>query len=287
MGEVTDQLLMRVGLEKVGGAWQGAVFKHSWGFPSGPNRLLMAKDGSIIVGSAGGNGGWTQSNQYWDLQRLVPTGKVPFEMLMIRSKGPSAMEIEFTQPVAPASVAPANFALSQWNYTPTSAYGGPKTNTSTPTVSAAALSADGKKVTLTVSGMKEGYVLGFTLKNMKSAAGESIWSNVGYYTQNKFGPGVDHTYDSAGVTGMAPAPEALARDWSVRMAAPGRLDVRAPGSGSYVLSLADGRGRLLARCSGAAGSAGSCSTGAGMIKGIVFWEGRSSAGVARGKLAAP
>lgn len=287
MGEVTARLLMRVGLEMVGNAWQGCIFKHSWEFPSGPNRLLLAKDGSIIVGSAGGNGGWVSSDRYWDLQRLVPTTTVPFEMLMIRSKGANSMEIEFTQPVAAASVIAGNFVLTQWDYTPTSAYGGPKTNTSTLAVSAATLSSDGKKVTLTVSGLRERFVVGFNLRNFKSASGENLWSNIGHYTLNKFGPGTDHTYDSA-PTAVIGAPEERARDWSVRMRAPGLLDVRAPGQGDFSFALLDARGRVVSSGSGKAGEAGAVlDLGAGMGKGIWFWEGRGPAGFARGKLALP
>jgi hypothetical protein len=286
MGEVTNRLLMRVGLEMVGGAWQGCVFKHSWEFPSGPNRLLLAKDGSIIVGSAGGNGGWVSSDQYWDLQRLVPTGKVPFEMLMIRSKGANTMEVEFTQPAQPATVTAGAFRLSQWDYTPTSAYGGPKTNSSTPTVSAAALSADGKKATLTVSGLKEKFVVSVTLNGIKSATGETPWTNVGYYTQNKFGPGTEHTYEAVTATGNGIRERA--RLWSVRMAAPGVLQVAAPGRGGFRFTLTDARGRVLARAAGNAGKEGVLlRIGAGMGKGIAFWEGGGSEGVARGKLILP
>ena len=287
MGEVTDRLLMRVGLEMVGGAWQGCIFKHSWGFPSGPNRLLMAKDGSIILGSAGGTGGWVSSDQYWDLQRLVPTGKVPFEMLMIRSRGPNAMEVEFTQPVQASTITAAAFKLSQWDYTPTSAYGGPKTNVSTPTVSAAVLSADGKKVALTIGGLKEKFVVSVSLNGVKSDIGESPWTNVGYYTQNKFGPGADHTYDS-GASAMRGNPEMLARNWSLRQSAPGMLFVKAPGSGKFDLALTDVSGRRVAHISGSAGEAGTTiAVGAALARGLLFWEGRCSEGVARGKLVSP
>lgn len=283
MGEVTNQLLMRVGMESVGGAWQGCVFKHSWGFPSGPNRLLLAKDGSVIVGSAGGNGGWTVGSQYWDLQRLVPTGKVPFEMLMIRSKGANSLEIEFTQPAS--AVAAGNFKLSQWDYTPTSAYGGPKTNTSTPAVSAAALSADGKKVTLTVGGLKEKFVLSVTLSGVKSATGEAPWTDVGYYTLNKFGPGTDHTFDAA-PSGLQD-PGLRAKRWSLRMTAPGLLNVAAPGRGDFKIAVSDARGRVVARGTGKAGENGlALDLGADLGNGILFWEGGGSEGVARGKLMA-
>jgi hypothetical protein len=285
MGEVTARFLSRVGLEKVGGAWQGVCFKHSWNFPSGPNRLLMAPDGSIIVGSAGGNGGWVSSDQYWDLQRLAPTAVVPFEPLMIRSKGATSMEIEFTHPVAASSVTAANFRASQWDYTPTSAYGGPKTNSSTPTVSAAALSGDGKKVTLTLSGLKEKFVVAITMSNIKSATGENLWTNVGYYTCNKFGPGTDHVL--GGGVPISARPEERARDWSVRPGAPGTLNVQAPGSGNFVFTLSDARGRVISRGTGKAGQAVQ-SIGLGApTGGIFFWEGRGPTGFARGKIVLP
>lgn len=286
IGEVTARTLMRVGLEKTGGAWQGVCFKHSSEFPSGPNRLLMSPDGSIIVGSAGGNGGWVSGDRYWDLQRLTPTGTVPFEPLMIRSLGATGMEIEFTQPVAPSSVTAGNFKASQWNYTPTSAYGGPKTNSSSPSVSAAALSADGKKVALTLSGLKEKFVVSITMSNIKSATGESPWTNIGYYTCNKFGPGADHTLGS-GVP-ISARPEERARGWSVRAGAPGTLSVQAPGRGNFFFSLSDARGRAIARGAGTAGQAGkTLDLGEGAGGGVFFWEGKGPTGSARGKLVLP
>lgn len=283
MGEVTNRMLLRVGLEKVGGAWQGCVFKHSWEFPSGPNRLLLAKDGSIIVGSAGGNGGWVSGDRYWDLQRLVPTAAVPFEMRMIRSKGPGSLEIEFTQPVA--AVAPADFAVQEWWYQPTSAYGGPKKDPTTLAVSAAALSADGKRATLQVANLKETWVVGITAKNLKSAAGEALWSNVGYYTLNKFGPGTDHALSP--VTAARSGKPSPGGGWALTPDAAGTLQVRAPGNGAFGLTLSDSRGRIVARCSGRAGSPAACALGSGAGKGIFFWEGRSASGHAKGKMVIP
>jgi hypothetical protein len=206
-------------------------------------------------------------------------------MLMIRSKGANSMEVEFTQPAQASTVTAAAFKLSQWDYTPTSAYGGPKTNASTPTVSSAVLSADGKKATLTVGGLKEKFVVSITLNGVKSAGGETPWTNIGYYTQNRFGPGTDHVFDAT--TGIRNDPREAAKSWNVRKTAPGLLQVAAPGQGAFRIILSDALGRVVARGEGKAGEIATLNPGAAMGTGILFWEGGGSEGVARGKLILP
>jgi hypothetical protein len=126
-------------------------------------------------------------------------------------------------------------------------------------------------------------VVSVTLLNLKSAAGESPWVNVGYYTQNKFGPGTDHAL--GGSVPIHASPEARARDWSVRAGAAGTLRVRAPGSGRFTFVLSDARGRTIARGAGPAGIP--LDLGTQVRGGLCFWEGRGPAGAARGKLILP
>jgi hypothetical protein len=190
VGEVTLQSIFRGSLEKVGGRLQGCVFRFAWDMPAGVNRLLAAPDGSgsILVGGVGGDGGWTLKEPWYDLERMTPTDSMPFDMLAVRSMGPSKMEIEFTKPLAPEAAVAARFQVNQWRYVPTDAYGGPKVDNATLTVGGVALSADGRKATLDIAGLKTGHVVRIRLSGLKSKSGEAPWGVDAHYTLNAFGP---------------------------------------------------------------------------------------------------
>jgi hypothetical protein len=70
-------------------------------------------------------------------------------------------ELEYTKPVSDATAAQlaARYRAEQWRYVPTPAYGGPKTDEETLSVTSATLSSDKLKVTLKLSGLKPGRVL--------------------------------------------------------------------------------------------------------------------------------
>lgn len=79
---VSDQghsKIMRMTLEKVNGRYQGACFPFREGFSSGLLRLRFGIDGSMFGGMT--SRGWSSTGRDpYGLQRLLWTGKVPFEM---------------------------------------------------------------------------------------------------------------------------------------------------------------------------------------------------------------
>jgi hypothetical protein len=189
IAEVTQQRILRMFTEKVAGRLQGSVFFHSWDMPAGVNRLIDSPDGTIILGGVGGDGGWTFKTPWYDLEKMTPTDKIPFEMKAVRSLSSSSMEVEFTKPITAAMATPAKFQVRQWGYTPTANYGGPKIGEVGLTVSSANLSGDGLKVVLNMQGLKTGQVVRIRLSGVRSAADEATWHNDAYYTLNAFGPG--------------------------------------------------------------------------------------------------
>lgn len=188
VGEVTNQAIFRLSLEKVGGRLQGCAFPFAWDMPAGVNRMLSSPDGTILVGGAGGTGGWTFKEPWYDLERMVPTGETAFEMFAVRSLGPKSVELEFTRPLAADMAAPAHFQARQWRYAPTSAYGGPKVDDAAVPVASVRLSPDGLRAVLELTGLKTGHVLSLRLKDVKSKSGEIPWATDAYYTLNAFGP---------------------------------------------------------------------------------------------------
>ena len=92
--------LQRYFLEKVGNAYQDAVFRFSSGLDAAANRIIEGPDSAIYIGGIGTGewGGWSWSGKYYGLQRMAPNGTSRFDMLAVRSLSASTMELEFTEP---------------------------------------------------------------------------------------------------------------------------------------------------------------------------------------------
>jgi glucose/arabinose dehydrogenase len=240
MGEVTNQRILRANLERVDGRLQGCVFPFAANMPAGVQRLLEAKDGSgaIIVAGVGGDGGWTIKTPWYDLERLTPTSTLPFEMFAVRSLGAASLEVEFTKAIAAADAVPARFSVSSFWYEPTSAYGGAKKDNRLLSVSGAAVSADGKRVTLTVAGLQTGRVLQIRLQDLKSKDGESPYATDGYYTLNAFGPGEQIPVSMDGGAARAPSPA-----WGIRSSGT-EAQIRPPLAGPFTLRLLSLDGKI-------------------------------------------
>src|SRR4051794_36739709 len=79
VGDQTHSTIMRVYLEKVKGRYQGACFPFKSGFGSGIVPVRFGKDGSLFAG--GTTRGWgSRGTKPFSIERLVWTGKVPFEV---------------------------------------------------------------------------------------------------------------------------------------------------------------------------------------------------------------
>ncbi len=202
LGELTAGGIRRLFLEKVNGQWQGAAFRFSQGFEVGVNRMILDKDGSIIIGGIGAAGNWSWRGTQHGVQRLVPNGKQTFEMHSV-SAMPNGFEIRFTKPVDPTWLADAaNFQATQWRYEPTVRYGGPKLGVQSLEVADARPSEDGRSVAITVPGLKPGHVVRLRT-DPTSTDGERIWSTEAYYTLNQI-PAADAPR-GVGVGAIAPA----------------------------------------------------------------------------------
>ncbi|MGK5440440.1 family 16 glycoside hydrolase [Micromonospora sp. URMC 105] len=186
-GDVTYGGIQRAYLEKVGGEYQGAVFRLTQGLEAGVTRISQGPDGAIYAGGLGAGGNWGQEGKLtYGLQKLTPNGENHFDILAMRAK-PNGFEVEYTQPVSAdtATNLASRYKVKQWRYEPTAGYGGPKIDEETLTVSSASLSADSKKVTLTIDGLKAGRVVHLrSPRPFTSSSGESLWSTEAWYTLN-------------------------------------------------------------------------------------------------------
>ncbi|MEH0939110.1 family 16 glycoside hydrolase [Micromonospora psammae] len=186
-GDVTYGGIQRAYLEKVGGEYQGAVFRLTQGLEAGVTRISQGPDGAIYAGGLGAGGNWGQEGKLsHGLQKLTPNGENHFDILAMRAK-PNGFEVEYTQPVSAdtATSLASRYKVKQWRYEATAGYGGPKIDEETLTVTAASLSADSKKVTLTIDGLKAGRVVHLrSPRPFTSSSGESLWNTEAWYTLN-------------------------------------------------------------------------------------------------------
>jgi hypothetical protein len=186
-GDVTYGGIQRAFLEKIGGEYQGAVFRMTQGLEAGVTRISLGPDGAIYAGGLGAGGNWGQAGKLdHGLQKLTPNGTSTFDILAMRAV-PGGFEVEYTQPVSPetASGLATRYTVQQWRYVPTADYGGPKVDERTLPVTSAGLSPDGRKVTLQIDGLEAGHVVHLrSPRPFSSDSGQSLWSTEAWYTLN-------------------------------------------------------------------------------------------------------
>lgn len=172
----------RCGLEIVKGRYQGFCIPFRRGFGSGIVPMIQAADGSWYVG--GTNRGWASTGpRPFALERLVYSGKVPFELLDMKAK-PDGFELTFTQPLDKKTATdPKSYALSTYTYIYQSTYGSPEVDETTPTIKNITVSDDGLKVKLTVDGLMIGHVHELHMDGLRKANEDRpLLHTVAYYT---------------------------------------------------------------------------------------------------------
>ena len=189
IGDQGQSKIMRVFMEQVNGEYQGAAFDFRAGFQSGVLRMGWGTDNSLFVGET--NRGWGSAGEAGEgLQRLVWTGKTPFEMKAVRAM-PDGFEVEFTLPVDPKSAEDlASYAVKSFIYKYHPVYGSPTVNETTHAVKAVKVSDDGLKARLVVDGLRQYHVHALTLDGVREKT--RSWSLVhptAYYTLNNIPTG--------------------------------------------------------------------------------------------------
>ena len=184
VGDFTNATISRVYLEKVRGEYQGACFPFRIGFQSAVVRLAWGKDGSLFVGET--NRGWNSiGNRSYGLERLVWTGKVPFEVKEMRARS-DGFELVFTKPVNRESGGdPQSYSMSSYTYLFHPEYGSPEIETRTLKIQKALVGDAGERVRLVVEELREGYVHELHLSGVRSESGGPLLHDRAYYTLNQ------------------------------------------------------------------------------------------------------
>ena len=203
VGDQGHSKIMRVALEKVNGEWQGACFPFREGFQSGIIRTVWGQDGSMIVGMT--SRGWAATGKDpYGIQRLVWTGKTPFEMKTIRSK-PDGFEVTFTTPVDRKTAEdPASYSLNSFTYKYHKTYGSPIEDAKAVPIRGVIVAQDGLSARIVADTvLREGYIHEVKAEGVRSASGNlSLLHPTGYYTLNAIAPGEKATV-AARVTASA------------------------------------------------------------------------------------
>lgn len=185
-GEVTHGGIKRVFLEKVGGVYQGCVFRFTQGMEAGINRLVWGPDEKLYAGGVGMNGNWSHKGNRFGLQCLDYNGSSTFEMLHVVAT-PKGFDITFTEPLTEASIdlIKDSIHVEQWHYIPTAQYGGPKLDLTRLRASALSLSENAKTLHAEIPGLMEKYVIYIKLPaGVTSTLGHDLWSGDVWYTLN-------------------------------------------------------------------------------------------------------
>jgi glucose/arabinose dehydrogenase len=184
VGDQTHSTVMRVFLETVNGHYQGACFPFREGFSAGIVPVRFGPDGSLFAG--GTARGWgSRGGKPFSIERLVWTGKTPFEIHEMRAR-PDGFELTFTRPIDPSTAAAKveSYSLKTYTYIYRADYGSPEVDATTPTITKVELGKDGKSVRLFVNGLQEGHIHDLTASGVRSTDGESLLHPQAYYTLN-------------------------------------------------------------------------------------------------------
>ena len=132
------------------------------------------------------NRGWSSlGNASYGLQRLVWTGKTPFEIQEMRATT-DGFELLFTLPVDSVSASdPASYAMKSHTYLYHSSYGSDEIQKQNLEIRSATVSENGRRVRLVVDGLRELFVHSLEADGVRSEAGQSLLHPDAYYTLNR------------------------------------------------------------------------------------------------------
>ena len=184
LGDVTN-LIMRVDLEKVAGAYQGAAFPflRGQGLRLGGMHHSFGPDGALYIAQT--VRGWMPTEGNEGIQRVTWTGETPTEVLNVRisEKG---FVMRFTDAMSGAAAEPNNYQFRrfQYNYHPLD--GSLRVVEADVPVTTARLAPDGLSVDLELVELQPGFIYEFTLsEKMVSRSKRPIANRIGYYTANR------------------------------------------------------------------------------------------------------
>jgi len=185
VGEFTMSFVSRVFLEKVNAEYQGACFHFRKGMQTAVLQMQWLPDGSMVIGES--NRGWNSlGDRSFGLERLIWTGKVPFEIKTMEAQ-PDGFLLRFTKAVdAKTAADPKSYAMSSYTYEYHQAYGGEEILTQPVAIAAAEVAADGMSVRLRCAPdtLRAGFVHELHAEGLRDSDGNPLLHSEAFYTLN-------------------------------------------------------------------------------------------------------
>jgi cytochrome c551/c552 len=187
VGDQGQSKVMRVFMEKVKGEYQGAAFDFRNNFQSGVLRMDWARDGSLYIGET--NRGWGSAGEKNEgFQRVIWTGKTPFEMKEVKSM-PDGFEITFTKPADIKTLNLLdNYSGNSFIYKYFPVYGSPPIRKEELKIDGIKASPDGMSVRVVISNLKQYHIHELKL-DVKDADGNALLHPTAFYTLNNIADG--------------------------------------------------------------------------------------------------
>ena len=183
IADIAQRNVVRVSLEKVDGAYQGAVYPFIRPLSSAAYSAGFDKEGSLWIGSVGR--GWVAGESALEVIRY-DSKSTPFEIhhFALSKEG---FDIVLTQPMADVKLAPKDIKVREYNYKYWDGYGSEPMNEAFVPVKTVAVSKDGLTISITLD-RKEKFVYQIELPKLKSKSDLTLENHYGVYTLNKLLP---------------------------------------------------------------------------------------------------
>ncbi len=183
IADIAHRNVVRVALEKVGGAYQGAVFPFIRPLKSSSYSTAFDPDGNLWVGSVGR--GWTAGDPAIEVIRFNE-GETPFEMHRIELTK-SGFDVHLTEPLNGDEVALSDIGVTEFHYQYWDGYGSEMKEEAEVPVKALKLSPDRMALSLQLP-LKAEFIYQIQLPELKSKSGLTLENNYGIYTLNQLLP---------------------------------------------------------------------------------------------------
>lgn len=180
MGDFSS-LIVRIDLEKVAGAWQGAVFPflRGQGLRLGGMHNAFGPDGALYLGQT--VRGWRSTEGNEGVQRIAWTGETPAEIQTVRLR-----ERGFVVRFTAAMEAAPPVTVRRFRYLHHPLDGSLRTDEVAVPVTHAALSPDGLALTLDLLETQPGYVYELAIaQSARTRDGRALLNPIAFYTLNR------------------------------------------------------------------------------------------------------
>ncbi len=205
VAELTNGMVLRAMLEKVGGEYLGAVIPFRQHVGSAV-RLCFAPDGTLFTGFT--DRGWGGQPPGDGIARIRWTGATPMEIENVRLVK-EGFEIEFTKPIARSwPVSPELVSAHQYDYDYWWEYGSPTRHVTERVATALEVSEDRTRLTVRFADLAAGMVMRMRFPFMIAEDGSRLLHDEFAYTVNRL---IDSTARPPHVAKLVQPPRARER----------------------------------------------------------------------------